>query len=70
MPQALTIARGDSVEWVNKDAFPHTATSIAPGFDSKEIGAGSSWKLTPQGPAELPYVCTLHPTMTGTLRVE
>ena len=36
-PDTLTIARGDTVMWVNKDPFPHTATSKAGGFDSQPI---------------------------------
>ena len=26
-PAALTIKRGDTVEWINKDPFPHTVTA-------------------------------------------
>ena len=66
-PKALTIKVGDSVVWVNRDPFPHTATSEA--FDSKVIAAGSSWTYTAKAPDEFPYVCTLHPTMKATLRV-
>jgi plastocyanin len=53
---------------VNRDPFPHTATAEA--FDSKVIAAGSSWTYPPKTPGEFPYVCTLHPTMKGTLRVK
>jgi plastocyanin len=52
---------------VNRDPFPHTATSAK--FDSKDIAPGASWTFTAKAPGELPYVCTLHPTMKGTLRV-
>ena len=67
-PNVLTIGVGDSVVWLNKDPFPHTATSA--GFDSKVIEAGRSWRYTPKGRGEFPYVCTLHPTMKGTLRIK
>src|SRR4030095_12301284 len=66
-PKALTIKVGDSVVWVNRDPFPHTATSEA--FDSKVIAAGSSWTYTAKTPGEVPYICTLHPTVKATLRV-
>jgi len=36
-PDDLTVAPGDTVVWVNEDLVPHTATSQAAGFDSKEI---------------------------------
>jgi plastocyanin len=67
-PASLTVTVGDSVVWVNKDAFPHTATQKG-SFDSQEIGAGKSWQFTPTAAGEFPYVCTYHPTMTGMLRV-
>lgn len=69
-PQALTVKIGDTVTWVNKDPFPHTATSQAGGFDSKEIAPGQSWRYTTTRPGVFPYVCTLHPTMKGTLTVQ
>jgi plastocyanin len=69
-PETLTVKVGDSVIWVNKDPFPHTVTSAAGGFDSREIGAGKSWKYTAAKKGEFPYVCSFHPTMKATLRVE
>lgn len=67
-PDVLTMRAGDSVVWLNRDPFPHTATSSA--FDSRIIAAGQSWKHTPKARGELPYVCTLHPTMRATLHVK
>jgi plastocyanin len=68
-PEVLTIKPGDSVVWVNKDPFPHTATSKDV-FDSHEIASGKSWKFTARKTGEFGYVCALHPTMKGTLRVK
>jgi plastocyanin len=67
-PASLTVEVGDSVVWVNKDAFPHTATAKGT-YDSKEISAGTSWQFTPAAAGEFPYVCTYHPTMKGVLTV-
>ena len=67
-PQVLTIRLGDSVVWLNKDPFPHTATSSA--FDSMVIAAEGSWRHTPTASGEHPYVCLFHPTMKATLRVQ
>ena len=69
-PEALTVKRGDTVVWVNKDPFPHTATSQAGRFDSKEIPAGKSWQFKTTKAGVFPYVCTLHPTMKATLNVQ
>ena len=69
-PAALTITRGDSVIWINKDPYPHTATSEAGGFDSHEIRPGKSWKYTARTAGAFAYICTIHPSMKGTLRVK
>ena len=69
-PQALTVARGDIILFVNKDLVPHSATSPKEVFDSKTIEAGRTWRYVPAERGVFPYVCTFHPTMTGTLRVK
>jgi plastocyanin len=70
-PAALTISPGDTIVWVNKDIVEHTATSAtAGGFDSKMVRPGDSWKHTIRTKGALPYVCTYHPTMRGTLQVK
>jgi len=69
-PQVLTVAVGDTVIWVNKDLVAHTATDPDGTFDSKLIAPDKSWKLTVRKPGDFPYVCTYHPTMKGTLKVE
>jgi plastocyanin len=69
-PDALTVKAGDTIVWVNKDPFPHTVTSQAGGFDSREIPAGKSWRYTPTKAGMFAYVCTLHTTMKATLKVE
>ena len=68
-PATLTVKRGDTVVWVNKDPFPHTATS-AGNFDSKSIAAGASWKYKASKVGDFPFTCTFHPNMLGTLKVE
>ncbi len=69
-PKVLMVKVGDSIVWVNKDPFPHTSTSQAGGFDSKEIAAGASWTYKADVRGDFPYICTLHPTMKGTVRVQ
>lgn len=70
-PQALTVVSGDIIVWINKDLVAHTATSATAGiFDSKLIAPDKSWKLTIRTKGDLSYICTYHPTMKGSLRVE
>ena len=66
-PEVLTVRAGDSVVWRNQDPFPHTVTAAA--FDSKSIAAGHEWTFRATKSGEVTYVCTLHPTMKGVLRV-
>ena len=68
-PATLTVKRGDTVVWINKDPFPHTVTAKGV-FDSHDIAAGRSWKYTARKAGEFAYICTLHPTMKATLKVE
>lgn len=68
-PDDLTVDRGDTIVWVNRDFYPHTATASDGSFDSGTIPADESWELTIEAPGELRYVCTLHPTMKALLRV-
>ena len=68
-PATITVKRGATVSFVNKDPYPHTVTS-AGNFDSKEIAAGKTWKYTAKKAGRFDYICTLHPNMKGTLVVE
>ena len=69
VPETLTVRPGDVVVWINKDPFPHTVTAAGV-FDSGSIAAGKSWRFTAKKPGTHSYLCTLHTTMKGTLRVE
>jgi plastocyanin len=69
-PETLTVKAGDTVIWVNKDYFPHTATAQDRRFDSGDVATNGKWQYVVKKPGALPYVCTLHPTMKGTLIVK
>jgi plastocyanin len=66
----LTVNAGDSVVWVNKDPYPHTATSKAAGFDSRDIAPEKSWSYTAKTKGDFAYVCAIHPAMKATLHVK
>lgn len=69
-PNVVSVARGDSIVWTNKDLFPHTATAKGGAFDSHEIKPGESWTYRPTKSGEIDYVCSMHPTMTAIVRVK
>jgi len=66
-PADLTVDRGDTVVWVNRDFYPHTTTENEGHFDSGAIPAKESWELTIEASGDLRYSRTLHPTMTARL---
>jgi plastocyanin len=68
-PAVLTVKKGDSVTFVNKDIFPHTATAAGQ-FDSRAIEPQRKWTFRATRAGEFAYICTLHPNMKGTLKVE
>ena len=68
-PSVIIVNAGDNVVWVNKDLFPHTATSRAGAFNSQAIAVGKSWMYVAATKGDFAYTCTFHPTMKGTLRV-
>jgi plastocyanin len=68
-PETITVKVGDSIVWVNKDPFPHTATAAGV-FDSKEMLPEKSFTFTAAQPGEVQYVCTYHPTMKGRIVVK
>jgi plastocyanin len=68
-PETMTVKKGESVTWVNKDPFPHTVTAAGK-FDSKSIAANGKWTYKATKAGEFAYICTLHPNMKGTIKVE
>jgi plastocyanin len=55
---------------VNEDFFPHTATAQDGRFDSGDIGTNKAWSYVAKEDGTSAYICTLHPTMKGTLIVK
>jgi plastocyanin len=71
-PATITVHPGETIEWKNEDAAPHTATADAPkpGFDSGVIQSGAAWRYEARQKGTYNYICTIHPYMKGTLIVQ
>ncbi len=79
-PVSLTVKKGDEIDVVNKDSSPHTVTSgkapDAPDagkqFDTSIINAAASARLMTANlqAGEYDFHCSVHPFMTGKLKVE
>ena len=68
-PARIVAKRGDTLEWVNKDLVPHTAT-VAKVFDSGAIAPGRSSRTTAPPPGRHEVTCTFHPMMKAELVIE
>jgi plastocyanin len=69
-PVDLTVRPGDTVVWVNKDLFPHTATATSGTFSSGSIDVNASWSFVAKDKGVFAYSCTFHPLMRGTITVQ
>ncbi len=68
-PANLSIAVGKTVQFVNVDEEPHTATATDGTFNSKALDTEQTWNYTATKPGTYPYICSIHPFMKGTLTV-
>src|SRR5919204_3619576 len=63
-PAVLTVARGDTVVWINRDIVPHTATRSSKGpirWDTGSLSSGASGRYIPERAGVARYTCTFHP---------
>jgi plastocyanin len=68
-PVELNLKVGDTVTWTNHDDIPHTVVSAGK-FRSKTMDTDGSFSFTFTSAGEYKYFCSLHPHMTGTIKVE
>jgi plastocyanin len=68
-PAQLTVKVGTTVVWKNRDDIPHTVVSAGK-FRSKTMDTDDSYSFTFTAAGDYKYFCSLHPHMTGTIKVE
>lgn len=66
-PGTLQVAAGTEVTWTNQDPAQHTVIADDGSFDSGPMDQGATFSATVNGPVT--YVCAIHPTMRGRLKV-
>jgi plastocyanin len=70
-PSTLTIPKGATVIWTNKDSAPHTIISDSGNeIMSDSISKGETFAHTFNIPGTYSYHCSIHPSMKGTVIVE
>jgi len=68
-PPELNVKVGDTVTWTNHDDIPHTVVSAGK-FRSKTMDTDNSFSFTFTSAGDYKYFCSLHPHMTGMIKVE
>ncbi|MET0779679.1 MAG: cupredoxin family copper-binding protein [Candidatus Saccharimonadales bacterium] len=71
-PLAITVKKGTTVTWTNKDSVSHTVTAdkdTATGPNSELIPQGQTYSFTFDTVGTFSYHCKPHPNMTGTVVV-
>ena len=70
-PPNITVKKGDSVTWTNKDTVPHTVTENdnQQGPNSSTLSSGEKYSFTFNTVGTFQYHCTIHPDMKGTVVV-
>jgi plastocyanin len=68
-PAELKVKVGDTVTWTNHDDIPHTTVSAGK-FRSKTLDTDDKFSFTFTSAGDYKYFCSLHPHMTGMIKVE
>jgi plastocyanin len=66
-PKEISVKAGDTVEWVNKDAFAHTAT-VKGGWEVMIPPKKTASRIVQAGDT-VDYFCRFHPNMKGKITV-
>jgi plastocyanin len=71
-PGMLTVKRGTTVVWTNKDDDVHTVKSDGgpQAFKSPALDTGDSFAVTFDKAGTYQYICSIHPYMQGKIIVQ
>ena len=67
-PAVAAAKVGDTIEWINKDVFVHTATARNGDFDVN-LPAKKSASIVLKKAGTVDYYCRYHPNMKATINV-
>ena len=74
-PATLTVKKGTTVTWTNKDSYAHTVKSgISPNpngtFNSNNVAANQTFSFKFDNTGGFDYFCMIHTQMTAKITVE
>jgi len=68
-PANVTVPKGATVEWVNRDPTPHNVVADKPQFDSGLLGVDDTFDFKFSEPGIVAFSCGQHAHMSGTVTV-
>lgn len=69
-PESVTVAAGTEVKWTNVDSPGHNIMSDdGSTIKSPKLAKGESWSMVFTTPGTYTYICSIHPSMKGTIIV-
>jgi plastocyanin len=69
-PAEVRVSAGDTVTWINRDAFVHTITADSAAWSSPELLEGQQYVFVAGKSGRFAYHCAAHPVMRGVLIVQ
>ena len=67
-PAPAKVRKGDTILWVNRDIFRHTATAANKSFDV-DLPPKKQKRMAVRASGSIAFICKYHPGMRGVLRV-
>ena len=69
-PSTVTVPEGTTVIWTNKDSARHDVVSNTKVFVSERLSQDGTFEYTFDTSGTYRYICSIHPSMKGTIIVE
>lgn len=66
-PKNITVKAGDTIQFINMDTAPHTATAKDGSFETGRLKKGESAMVKISSAGDLSYFCKIHPSMKGSV---
>lgn len=67
-PSDIKVKKGTMVTWKNEDSSIHKIKSDS--FESGDINTGNTYQFKFENVGTFTYICSIHPSMKGTVTVE
>ncbi len=69
-PTSITVRKGETIVWTNKDSTPHTVTGGTNGdINSLPLSQNQTYSFAFDKTGTFSYHCKIHPSMKGTITV-